>query len=522
MSTEITAPVHSPPGMPTTISLPDGSPQTKSRKLPPHRKYAKKFLTLPNEILLTISNAVDPEDLPYLRLTCKTLNDVSGKSFGEKRLAHRRFMFTEYSMNGLVELTAHPVFGPCVKSIMFSTHHLSNSMRTLLNTVRSKNLSDDEAMKMLRLIVGRYNKHRIFAHSTVLSSMLQAAFVSLATWGTSVSLGFFDDVQPTYRGSTMLHGFGFTDAYQGLPFLNLTPSYQSARQFIASACRATNFRVASLMVDLHGQQDHNGMRESLLSLLLSDGRLQNINYWIKMGSVDIGILSSQNRLEFKQITEFDGWLSVAENCRFELISLGKPMRVALFSWPFAVLHMESCSTYVDALLYILQSLADNLRVVELIEVAVWGEQNPGDGIDSLLSCLRDDMQLQTLVLDEFRAMNKDYSGDTGIDVAIGRSWHGQAQICQGLSVFIDFGTDSWDGDDLDDYLLYGLHSKEEEERFQKRDDLEAKRWMEPNQYLEHEADRDRRKEERIQEFKKYRIKRDSAQAAMAAVEALKP
>ncbi|KEQ62710.1 uncharacterized protein M437DRAFT_25646, partial [Aureobasidium melanogenum CBS 110374] len=73
-------------------------------------RYAKKFLTLPDELLIKISDKVAPEDLPNFRLTCKTLANISAKHFGEKRLAHRRFILTEYSLKGLVDMTAHPVF----------------------------------------------------------------------------------------------------------------------------------------------------------------------------------------------------------------------------------------------------------------------------------------------------------------------------------------------------------------------------------------------------------------------------
>jgi hypothetical protein len=43
------------------------------RKLAPHRKHAKKVLTLPDELLTNISDNVAPEDLPNFRLTCNTL-----------------------------------------------------------------------------------------------------------------------------------------------------------------------------------------------------------------------------------------------------------------------------------------------------------------------------------------------------------------------------------------------------------------------------------------------------------------
>ena len=58
-----------------------------------------------------IVHSSDDSSLPNLRLTCKELNEITSEPFGERCLAERRFMFTKYSMQGLLELTAHPIFG---------------------------------------------------------------------------------------------------------------------------------------------------------------------------------------------------------------------------------------------------------------------------------------------------------------------------------------------------------------------------------------------------------------------------
>jgi hypothetical protein len=52
--------------------------------------YVKKSSTLPDEHLTNISDNVTFEDLPKVRLTCKTLANIAAKHFEEKRLAHRR------------------------------------------------------------------------------------------------------------------------------------------------------------------------------------------------------------------------------------------------------------------------------------------------------------------------------------------------------------------------------------------------------------------------------------------------
>ncbi|KAI4833982.1 hypothetical protein E4T44_09117 [Aureobasidium sp. EXF-8845] len=108
-------------------------------------KYAKKFLTLLDELLTDIADNVTPGDLPNFRLTCKTLANIAAKQFGEKRLAYNRFIFTEYSLKGLVDMTAHLVFGPCIKSILFSTGHVTQDLMVVMNVFKKHNINDDTA-----------------------------------------------------------------------------------------------------------------------------------------------------------------------------------------------------------------------------------------------------------------------------------------------------------------------------------------------------------------------------------------
>ena len=81
-------------------------------------------MRLPPEILAEIVSVCDDDSLPHLRLTCKSLCVVATHPFGETHLAERRFLITEPSLNGLVEMTAHPVFGRCVQKISFGTYRL--------------------------------------------------------------------------------------------------------------------------------------------------------------------------------------------------------------------------------------------------------------------------------------------------------------------------------------------------------------------------------------------------------------
>ncbi|THY37248.1 hypothetical protein D6C99_09810 [Aureobasidium pullulans] len=79
--------------------------------------------TLPPELLTHIINQVDAKDLSNLRLVSKNLQIVSTPTFGERCLHNLAFMFSEYSLQHLVQMTESGL-GRYVKKIMFGTHVL--------------------------------------------------------------------------------------------------------------------------------------------------------------------------------------------------------------------------------------------------------------------------------------------------------------------------------------------------------------------------------------------------------------
>ncbi|KAG9517479.1 hypothetical protein KCV07_g6192, partial [Aureobasidium melanogenum] len=511
MSTK-TSTLTSPRDVPSTVPI---------RRVAPHRRYAKKFLALPDELLTKISDAVAPEDLPNFRLTCKTLANISAKHFGEKRLAHRRFILTEYSLKGLVEMTAHPVFGSCVKSVLFGTDHLTNQLVDLMDALDSHKITDPtKAMRVLQIYRERCAKWFEFSKSQELSRMLQTALSNLSSQGTNVSLGIFNDARESRRGKPekiVLRGYGSTHDYGGLPFTRFMTLNQTTLRIIRRACRVTNFRPELFELDLRGQETHDGMTHALTELLLTNGELRsNFDVCIREGDMDIRILKSQNCLELKQRPVRNQMLSIPEYVRFCLYSLGQPMLVALISASFTQLHMESCSMWSGQFVGLLKALDETLKVVKLVDVALWGDQCNLRNMEPVLHCLRHELQLTTLVLDDVRAMNKDYSGDSGILLAKGRFWHGQQQICEGLDVLAGFDGYGWDDMDLNDSFERGSDNESDLQsmNYSQYDDD-----MTYEEFLEYKAREEERIEDQRREYKEYKVTRARAEEAMARVEA---
>jgi hypothetical protein len=79
---------------------------------------------LPLEVWVMVATEADPKDLASLRLASRYTNAAATRQFGLSRLAHRRFIVSPYSLQGLIELTAHPVLGPCMRSISLGTYRM--------------------------------------------------------------------------------------------------------------------------------------------------------------------------------------------------------------------------------------------------------------------------------------------------------------------------------------------------------------------------------------------------------------
>ncbi|KAG9947136.1 hypothetical protein KCU85_g6031, partial [Aureobasidium melanogenum] len=422
-------------------------PAIPIRRLAPHRRYAKKFLTLPDELLIKISDNVAPEDLPNFRLTCKTLANISAKHFGEKRLAHRRFILTEYSLKGLVDMTAHPVFGPCVKSIMFGTHWLTKDLNVLMDALKENKITENaEAMNILRL----YNERRVERAKFYCLSfyqLLSGIIANLERRGSKVTLGVFDDIQSGFRKKVRhVRGYGFDREIEDLQFVRMSPAPRASLQVIRNACQYTTFRPESLVLDLTREEMDKETESALCSLVLNPARqlMPTIDVIITTRYAHIGIVPSMRLLEFKRKGTPTQDVCEAMYCRVSLEIFRTPMANAILSAPFHRLSIKSCRVDIDELIEVLQAFAATLQVVEMVEVFLWviEKSAPDHDIRPVLCCLRDDLQLQRLTLDDVRAIHEDYDG--GIAIAKDRTWSTQQKIRQVLDVFIEHDIHAWD------------------------------------------------------------------------------
>ncbi|THW81135.1 hypothetical protein D6D17_09769, partial [Aureobasidium pullulans] len=189
--------------------------------------------TLPSEVLGIIVHHCDDEDLGNLRLSCKTLGTATTVPFGRRRLAHRRFIFTEHSLQGLVNLTTHPDFSPCVRSLSFGTRRLEG------RTLSPQTDGEEQRLEMLA------KKQHDFTQSGAHVVMLVQALQNLTAHKNSqVTLGIHEDVEEG-QGVSYQRGYGFDTAYD-----DFLPELCEGTNTLAAVINATT--VASFIpVGLH-------------------------------------------------------------------------------------------------------------------------------------------------------------------------------------------------------------------------------------------------------------------------------
>ncbi|TIA45604.1 hypothetical protein D6C79_05591 [Aureobasidium pullulans] len=194
--------------------------------------------TLPSEVLGIIVHHCDDGDLGNLRLSCKTLGTAATQPFGRRCLAERRFVFAEYSMQGLVDLTVHPVFSPCVRSLSFGICRLEMPKYEPAST-------DASRQKLSELV----DKNNDFVHSGTHMLMLVQALQNLKAHGNlQVSLGIFDDTNKHHYGEPLYKGYGHDAAYT-----TFSPTSCEGRNTLVAVINATimsNYRPVGLQIKL--------------------------------------------------------------------------------------------------------------------------------------------------------------------------------------------------------------------------------------------------------------------------------
>ncbi|KAK4032187.1 hypothetical protein C8A01DRAFT_50966 [Parachaetomium inaequale] len=97
------------------------------------------LLQHPNEILFLIAGSLDSKSLCNLRLVSRNLNGVALPAISKRCFETRYVMLQQYSLESLIEISRHPVFGPALMKLTICIDHLTEDPENN----RARNMVDD-------------------------------------------------------------------------------------------------------------------------------------------------------------------------------------------------------------------------------------------------------------------------------------------------------------------------------------------------------------------------------------------
>lgn len=158
---------------------------------------------MPNEILGAIVDLAGSESLPALRLTNKRLRAVSDTPFAVTNFRERRHVQSAYSMDALVEITAHPFFGKFVKTVIISGSRPEFPRYAASESVPPACVQCTQ--KGSSTICDLPTPHHLALDFEVRQDKLDQAFSNIRRHSSSVYIGIRDGTRMCY-GSTYYHG----------------------------------------------------------------------------------------------------------------------------------------------------------------------------------------------------------------------------------------------------------------------------------------------------------------------------
>ncbi|KAG9951427.1 hypothetical protein KCU85_g2795, partial [Aureobasidium melanogenum] len=85
------------------------------------RNQSLELIDLPTEVLVEIFNHLPEKDISTVRLVCKKLCDAATPRFAKVNFTERIHVVSPYSIDKLVSIAEHPIYGQCVKVVSIAS-----------------------------------------------------------------------------------------------------------------------------------------------------------------------------------------------------------------------------------------------------------------------------------------------------------------------------------------------------------------------------------------------------------------
>ncbi|CAD0110430.1 unnamed protein product [Aureobasidium uvarum] len=219
------------------------------------------LLSLPPEIFNAVLDGVSGRDAMNLRLVCQRTSALSSHQFGLKCLTDLSFIWSPYSLQGLLDLSAHPL-GRYIKRLTFSTHFIYAEEFTEdpveQRNARLETTFDQWEERSVPLVRALENFREANVHPILGSYDYQVPWLPLDNSNNDINAS-----NPPRKG------YGFENYYGTTKLETRHATFMHTNQYILKAAQQAKFTVKAFHTNwnsqsLHQEDDIRFMQHQLL------------------------------------------------------------------------------------------------------------------------------------------------------------------------------------------------------------------------------------------------------------------
>jgi hypothetical protein len=438
------------------------------------------LLSLPPEICNTIFEEVSARDVINLRRVCRRTNALSSHQFGLKCLADLSFIWSSYSLQGLLDLSAHPL-GRYVKRLTFATHFIYSERLT----------EDPVEQRKARL-------QDIFVQWDERNKTLVRALENLQKLGVRPILGVYDLLMPwtsldnsdsVSNDRQPRKGYGYEEFYGTTATTGISyPPFTHTTEYVLKAAQQAKLPIKAFHIHWNQHAKHEQDEVRMLSeqylfsetgSLSSDFELMVTLEHFKFNEHDmpnhttrILIDTKRQKLELCTLLARDFPCTLAPVIDWGQASLKFLLPLVHKDHCFKEIRLASIFTSIGFLRNFLNKQANSLRVLHLESVIMpLYDHSLEEGLEiddaakSFLSMLKNDLSLEYLRMTRL----SDEEDRSRLIGGHDDTWVGKQAIQDGLQIYIqreedgEYSVDEEISDDDEGEWISVHHSEDEDE-----------------------------------------------------------
>jgi hypothetical protein len=144
------------------------------------------LVDFPAELIGLVAAEFDTEDFFNFRLVCRELNSKSFSHFLDSYFRTRYHMLDRYSLENLLQVSSHPVFGPSLRTLVICVDHLTDEPPLFHPSTRDNPGEDGEAFVNAKAYNRYLDDQNDLRESELDMAYLTHAFINLPNCKTIV------------------------------------------------------------------------------------------------------------------------------------------------------------------------------------------------------------------------------------------------------------------------------------------------------------------------------------------------